>query len=276
MNRKYIIKAFVLCQVLLLAVSCSVKESRLGCPCILNMDYSKIRSDERRISAQNPDSLLVIVQGAYNSFIRMSEWPVYHTINVPRSRLHLACYLGMTEDRLENGRTRLMIPLGEDSDRLFSFHRILQLYEDSEEEYVTPTLSNEFTKVIISMDPESHNTASGKELLRVTGSTCGLDINTGYAIEGPFRYDMDVYDSHSYCFNMPRQKNRDIRIDAISALSGDALYGIDLAGELDRAGYDWNAESLPLLVVVEINAQNLPVGVRIIDWDEAIYFNYYL
>ena len=276
MNRKYIIKAFVLCQVLLLAVSCSVKESRLGCPCILNMDYSKIRSDERRTSAQNPDSLLVIVQGAYNSFIRMSEWPVYHTINVPRSRLHLACYLGMTEDRLENGRTRLMIPLGEDSDRLFSFHRILQLYEDSEEEYVTPTLSNEFTKVIISMDPESHNTASGKELLRVTGSTCGLDINTGYAIEGPFRYDMDVYDSHSYCFNMPRQKNRDIRIDAISALSGDALYGIDLAGELDRAGYDWNAESLPLLVVVEINAQNLPVGVRIIDWDEAIYFNYYL
>ena len=276
MNRKYIIKAFVLCQVLLLAVSCSVKESRLGCPCILNMDYSKIRSDERRTSAQNPDSLLVIVQGAYNSFIRMSEWPVYHTINVPRSRLHLACYLGMTEDRLENGRTRLMIPLGEDSDRLFSFHRILQLYEDSEEEYVTPTLSNEFTKVIISMDPESHNTASGKELLRVTGSTCGLDINTGYAIEGPFRYDMDVYDSHSYCFNMPRQKNRDIRIDAISALSGDALYGIDLAGELERAGYDWNAESLPLLVVVEINAQNLPVGVRIIDWDEAIYFNYYL
>lgn len=276
MNRKYIIKAFVLCQVLLLAVSCSVKESRLGCPCILNMDYSKIRSDERRTSAQNPDSLLVIVQGAYNSFVRMSEWPVYHTINVPRSRLHLACYLGMTEDRLENGRTRLMIPLGEDSDRLFSFHRILQLYEDSEEEYVTPTLSNEFTKVIISMDPESHNTASGKELLRVTGSTCGLDINTGYAIEGPFRYDMDVYDSHSYCFNMPRQKNRDIRIDAISALSGDALYGIDLAGELDRAGYDWNAESLPLLVVVEINAQNLPVGVRIIDWDEAIYFNYYL
>lgn len=276
MNRKYIIKAFVLCQVLLLAVSCSVKESRLGCPCILNMDYSKIRSDERRTSAQNPDSLLVIVQGAYNSFVRMSEWPVYHTINVPRSRLHLACYLGMTEDRLENGRTRLMIPLGEDSDRLFSFHRILQLYEDSEEEYVTPTLSNEFTKVIISMDPESHNTASGKELLRVTGSTCGLDLNTGYAIEGPFRYDMDVYDSHSYCFNMPRQKNRDIRIDAISALSGDALYGIDLAGELDRAGYDWNAESLPLLVVVEINAQNLPVGVRIIDWDEAIYFNYYL
>lgn len=276
MNRKDIIKAFVLCQVLLLAVSCSVKESRLGCPCILNMDYSKIRSDERRTSAQNPDSLLVIVQGAYNSFVRMSEWPVYHTINVPRSRLHLACYLGMTEDRLENGRTRLMIPLGEDSDRLFSFHRILQLYEDSEEEYVTPTLSNEFTKVIISMDPESHNTASGKELLRVTGSTCGLDLNTGYAIEGPFRYDMDVYDSHSYCFNMPRQKNRDIRIDAISALSGDALYGIDLAGELDRAGYDWNAESLPLLVVVEINAQNLPVGVRIIDWDEAIYFNYYL
>ena len=276
MNRKYIIKAFVLCQVLLLAVSCSVKESRLGCPCILNMDYSKIRSDERRTSAQNPDSLLVIVQGAYNSFVRMSEWPVYHTINVPRFRLHLACYLGMTEDRLENGRTSLMIPLGEDSDRLFSFHRILQLYEDSEEEYVTPTLSNEFTKVIISMDPESHNTASGKELLRVTGSTCGLDINTGYAIEGPFRYDMDVYDSHSYCFNMPRQKNRDIRIDAISALSGDALYGIDLAGELDRAGYDWNAESLPLLVVVEINAQNLPVGVRIIDWDEAIYFNYYL
>lgn len=276
MNRKYIIKAFVLCQVLLLAVSCSIKESRLGCPCILNMDYAKIRADERRANAQNPDSLLVIVQGAYNSFVRISEWPVYHSINVPRNRLHLACYLGASEERLENGRTRLMIPLGEDCDRLFSYHRILQLYEDSEEEFVTPTLSNEYTKVIISLDEETHDTGSGEEKMRVVGSTCGLDLNTGYALEGPFRYEMDIYDNHSYCFNMPRQKNRDIRIDAISSQSGDVLYSIDLAGELDRAGYDWNAESLPLLVVVQVNAQHIPVGVRIIDWDEAVYFNYYL
>lgn len=276
MNRKIIIKAFVLCQVLLLAVSCSIKESRLGCPCILNMDYAKIRADERRVNAQNPDSLLVIVQGAYNSFVRMSEWPVYHSINVPRNRLHLACYLGTSEERLENGRTRLMIPLGEDCDRLFSYHRILQLYEDSEEEFVTPTLSNEYTKVIISLDEETHDTGSGEEKMRVVGSTCGLDLNTGYAMEGPFQYEMDIYDSHSYCFNMPRQKNRDIRIDAISSQNGDVLYSIDLAGELDRAGYDWNAESLPLLVVVQVNAQHIPVGVRIIDWDEAVYFNYYL
>ena len=258
-------------------MSCTVKESRLGCPCILNMDYSRIRQDERVNEGQYADSLLVIVQGLYNSFVRTADYPEYHQISVPRRRSHLSCYLGLSTGRLNGGRARLEIPLGEDSDRFFSYHETLELNEDSEEMFITPELHNECTTVILSFDEDAWDTSLDEDaVMRVSGSSCGLDLNTGYAIEGPFCYDMEVYDHHSYSFNMPRQAKHDIRIDATEKVGGKVLFSVDLAGELERAGYAWNAESLPPLVVVNLNAQHIVVDIKIIDWDEAVYFNYYL
>ena len=257
---------------LILAASCTVKESRIGCPCILNLDYAAIRSDQR--IQGRPDSLLVTVQGLYNAIVRTKDYPEYHCVSVPRQTVNLNCYFGMSESRLHSGRSRLIIPVGEDSDPLFSYHKTLHLNEYSEEEYITPVLCNECTKVILSFDQDYWDTSSFDYSMHVSGSSCGLDLVSGYPIEGEFSYDMDVYDSHSYSFDMPRQKNRDIRIDAIE--KGSVQFTISLAEELDRAGYQWSAESLPPLVVVNVNAQNLVVDIRIIDWDEAIYFNYYL
>ncbi|MBQ0024711.1 MAG: hypothetical protein KBT00_03170 [Bacteroidales bacterium] len=268
-------RILIVCALLASAMSCTVKESRLGCPCILNLDYSNIRQDERVTTGGYPDSLLVTVQGLYNAFVHTVDYPQYHQISIPRRRSHLNCYFGITASRLCGDRTRLEIPLGEDSDRFFSYHQTLELDEFTEELYITPVLRNECTTVILAFDEESWDTSSSETKMTVYGTSCGLDLNTGYAIEGPFIHDMGIYDGHSYCFNMPRQAKRDIRIDAIEG-EGDVLFSVDLAGELDRAGYNWSAESLPPAVFVNINAQHIVVDIKIIDWDEAVYFNYYL
>jgi len=263
--------AFVM---LLLPCSCSVKEDRSACPCLLHMDYSLVRSDERTASAVNPDSLLVIVRGLHNGIARMSEYPDGQSIYVRRTPSLLSCYLGMTEDRLKGGRSRIEIPEGKDADALFSYHRYLDLDADTEEEFITPSMCYEYTKVILSFRRED-GVAVGDQMLRVSSSSCGLDLNTGEVLEGTFSFVMEPYDDRSWAFNMPRQAKKDIRIDAIGA-GAQILFSVDLARELDGAGYDWKAESLPPLVVVNINEQNLPVDVRIIDWEEAVYFNYTL
>lgn len=268
-------RILIACAALASVMSCTVKESRLGCPCILNLDYSKIRQDERVTTGGYRDSLLVTVQGLYNAFIRTADYPQYHQISVPRRRAHLNCYFGLTASRLSGDRARLEIPLGEDSDRFFSYHQTLELDEFTEEMYITPELRNECTTVILSFDEDAWDTAASRTKMRVSGSSCGLDLNSGYALEGAFIYDMDIHDNHSYCFNMPRQAKRDIRIDAVEE-DGDVLFSVDLAGELDRAGYNWGAESLPPVVVINMNAQHIVVDIKIIDWDEAVYFNYYL
>jgi len=262
------------CAFLLLPLSCSIKEDRSACPCLLHMDYSLVRSDERTSSALNPDSLLVIVRGLHNGIARMSEYPDGQSIYVRRTPSLLSCYLGMREGRLENGRSRLVIPVGEEADALFSYHRYLDLDADTEEEFITPAMCYEYTKVILSFRREDGG-AVGDQMLRVSSSSCGLDLNTGEVIAGDFAFVMKRYDDCSWCFNMPRQAGKDIRIDAIGE-GAQILFSVDLARELDGAGYDWKAESLPPLVVVNINEQNLPVDVRIIDWEEAVYFNYTL
>lgn len=258
----------------LLPCSCSIKEDRSDCPCLLHMDYAQVRSDERRASALNPDSLLVIVRGLHNSIVKMSDYPDGQSLYVKRTPSLLSCYLGMSQERLSSGRSRLLIPLGEESDALFSYHRYLKLDSNTEEEFITPNLCYDYTKVILSFMKEDGGPVDD-QTLRVTSSSCGLDLNTGEVIEGEFTFVMKRYDDHSWSFNMPRQAKKDIHIDALG-IRGEVLFSVDLAGELEKAGYDWTGESLPPLVVVNIDGENLPVAVRIIDWEEAIFFNYTL
>lgn len=256
--------------------SCSIKEDRSACPCELNLDYSRIRSDERIQSEPRRDSLLVSVRGFYNAIVRVSDYPQYHTVSIPRTSTHLSCYLGMSEGRLHDGRTRLIIPLGEDSDRLFSFHRDLYLKADSEEEYITPVLCCEYTKIVLEFDSDAGSISEQSSFLVAQGSTCGMELQSGKPIRGEFSHVMEPYGEKSWCFDMPRQDSRDISVSVRSRGSGTEMFTVALAEELDSAGYDWGAKSLPPLVFVRINAQNLPVDVKIIDWDEAIYFNYTL
>lgn len=269
-----ILPALLLIVVMISIHSCSIKEDRSFCPCILNLDYSYVRNDERFPSVPGWDSLLVSIPGTYGSFVRIGDYPLYHSVYVPRKKTDLSCYLGLREERFSVDRLRYLIPLGEDSDRVFSFHKTLPLAPDSEEVLVSPIMCGQTTRIVVEMEP-----GSGLEtgyLLVATGSTCGFDLTTGEPLEGEFCRIMSPYGENSRYFNMPRQIRRDVSIAVVGGESEDLLFSIDLAGELDAAGYDWDAKSLPPLVIIRILSQELHTDVRIIDWDEAVYLNFTL
>ncbi|MCQ2172685.1 MAG: hypothetical protein MJZ17_08065 [Bacteroidales bacterium] len=254
--------------------SCSIKEDRSECPCILNLDYSLIRGDERFISAPSWDSLLVSIPGSYSTIVKMDSYRDIHTIGIPRKKTDLSCYFGMSERRLKGGNKELVIPFGEDSDRLFSYHETLDLGPASEEVFVTPVLCGESTRIIVEFDNDAFLGENG--ILVATGSTCGLDLWSGRPLEGEFCCTLKSYGDGTWQFNMPRQASRDIALAAVSATSGNLFFSIDLAAELDSAGYDWDARSLPPLAIVHIDSKEMTVDARIIDWDEAIYLDFTL
>lgn len=271
-RRQFISAAAGLCLTVLLPSSCSIKEDRSVCPCLLTLDYSMIRYDERFLSE---DRLLVMIPDVCRETVRMSEYPAGQGIDVPRRPLDLSCHLGFSEERLgEDGRS-LLIPLGEDSDRLYSFRETLFLDGGSEEQTVSPVLCGESTRVVVEFEqgaalPEDY-------LLVATGGTCGEDLQTGEPIEGEFCCIMDTYnDAGARCFDMPRQARRDISIAVVSARTGNLLFTIDLAGELSSAGFDWNAASLPPLVILTVLSRDQGVDVCIVDWDEAVYLDFSL
>lgn len=255
----------------LLVCSCSIKEDRTLCPCNLNLDYSLIRGDDRLADSEN-SVMLLTVPHQLTSRLRIGDYPQGQSVVIARKDSFLSCYLGYTPERISEGR--LIIPEGEDGDAFFSYHEQISIGPDTEEVFVTPRLCNEFTRVVVCF--VDNDSASKEYSLMAKSSTGGLDLSTGRPTEGKFTCNMPSIDGKSFSFNMPRQKNRDIVIEVLSARDSGFLYDIKLCDELDRASYDWNAESLPPLVLINIERQNIIVDVKIIDWNEAVYFNYYL
>ena len=261
----------VIQMVSILLGSCSIKEDRTVCPCILNLDYSLVRSDERVHDADN-EHLYLMVPPQVAVPVNLGEYPQGQSMVISRKDALLSCYLGYSADRISGGR--LVIPQGKDSDCFYSYHENLFIGPDTEEVSVTPRLCGEFTRVVVCF--KDNDSATSEMSLQVHSTTNGLDLSTGRPTEGEFSCAMAPCDKESFAFNMPRQGGRDISIDVLCASDLQPLYTIDLAGNLDKASYDWNAESLPPLVIINIDRQNILIDVQIIDWDEAVYFNYYL
>lgn len=255
----------------LLACSCSIKEDRTLCPCTLNLDYTLIRADDRIADVEN-NIMYLGIPSQTCSQIRIGDYPQGQSMVIARKDAFLSCYLGYSPERISSGR--LFIPEGEDGDAFFSYHEELFIGPDTEDVYVTPRLCNECTKIVVCF--VDNDSASEEYSLMAKSSTNGLDLSTGRPTAGKFTCNMPSFDGKSFSFNMPRQGSRDIVIDVLSARDSGFLYDIKLYEELDRASYDWNAESLPPLVVINIERQNVIIDVKIIDWDEAVYFNYYM
>lgn len=251
--------------------SCSIKEDRTMCPCTLNLDYSLIRSDDRIEDADNR-VIYLNVPSQISSQERIGDFPQGQYMVIARRDALLSCYLGYSPERISSGR--LLIPEGEDGDAFFSYHEDLFIGPDTEDVFVTPRLCNECTKIVVCF--VDNDSASEEYSLMAKSSTDGLDLSTGRPTSGKFNCRMTSIDGKSFSFNMPRQGSHDIVIDVLSARDSGLLYDIKLYEELDRASYAWNAESLPPLVVINVERQNVIVDVKIIDWDEAVYFNYYM
>lgn len=251
-----------------IACACSIKEDRTVCPCVLKMDYSLVCSDDR---IKEPDSLntFLMIPSQFKIKGRVGEFIQGQSVSIERKDASLSCYFGYSPGRLFD--SRLMIPEGSDSDPLYSYHEDLFIGPDTEEVTVRPALCAEFTRVVVTF--VGNDTATKDLALRAVSGTVGFDFSKGKPVEGAFNCLLSPAGRFSFAFNMPRQASREIYLEVATASDLEPLFEIDLGKELTQASYDWNAVSLPPVVVLEIYRQNVFVQVKIMEWEEAVYFN---
>lgn len=250
------------------AVSCSVREDRSACPCVLVVDLSGTL-DLARTPASWWDKGLSIALFRENRCFRQAalryeeaepEWEC----RVEQGEVGVVGVLGQDAGLLSGSELRY--PEGCEADALYVSSRVVPCY--GEEVRTSLELSKQFSRVTI----EGLDVFSAS--LQVTAVCNGLDLLTRQALEGPFRFPLRC-DADGCCrFRLPRQASDEVRILLLDA-DGHLDNAIPLGAYMTEVGYDWNAPSLSD-VFVRIDYITEAITVTVDDWTQVIAFPYTL
>ena len=235
--------------------SCSIKEDRSGCPCVLTIDASDIRADEISIICSNTSRLLK------TTLIPIETGPILK-INVPRGRVNVATYTGNEFSKDQNDT--LVIPYGKEADCIYA--NACQINTDAETAYTRIALNKQFTRISLKFAnlPEDWNGPNTR--LTVSGKTNGLSLNDLSPSEGEFKCDVAPDNKGSFSFKVPRQKGNDLycRIENEEQISAP----IALGEILESIGFDWTKENLDD-ISLELEFPSSVISVSITDWDDV-------
>lgn len=215
--------------------SCSIKENRSGCPCLLRLDFSEVRE-----SGKTGVMLLSVTDGkgfACSDTLDLASVPDIYGVAVPRSGVYVNLWSEDAADCI--GDDGLVIPLGDDCPavRMFSSHI------DTDCELCTETvrIRKNYCRLTVSFSgkPESPE----EDIFRFdVGVRGGVD---GYGIDGSPRQGIFSHylmsdeaggDSSSRQLSLPRQTDSSLLLD----ISEDAsvLKTFALGNYIEKSGYD--------------------------------------
>ena len=251
---------------LLCAASCSVREDRSGCPCVLVVDLSDALDEARTPPAWWDKGLSLALfregrcfkQAAFRYEDAGPEWEC----RVEQGDIGVAGVLGL--DAGLTAGTQVQYPEGCESDALYVSSQIVPCY--GEEARTRLELYKQFSRVTI----EGLETFSAS--MQVTAVCNGLDLLTRQALEGPFRYPLSCGEDGRCHFRLPRQASDEVRILLLDA-QGHLDNAIPLGAYMTEAGYDWDAPSLSD-VLVRIDYVTESISVTVDDWTQVIEFPY--
>lgn len=261
-------KSLLFAALLSAMLSCSVKEDRTGCPCLLTVDLSETLDISLTPPSRWDHDLLVTVfpeeEGSLQKRIAYPEAPQECEFKVPKGEVDVTGLLGLDVGILSGSTVRY--PEGSESDRLFlSFRRVACLGEEAR---TSLHMLKQFSNVeIYGLDTFDYR------LVASAGSS-GLDLLTAQALDGSFRYEI-ACDEEGVCrFRLPRQGSDDLKILMFDR-DGHLDNSIPLGKYLTGIGYDWNAPSLSD-VSIHIDFVTASIDITVGDWTQVIEFTYSL
>ncbi len=249
--------------------SCSIKEDRSGCPCLLRLDFSQVP-----LSGRTGDMLLSVTSEdgfASSDTIDMASVPEIYEISVPRSGVYVNLWSEEAADFI--GDEGLVIPLGEDCPavRMFSSHIDTGCETCTETVYICKNYCG--LTVTFSGKPESPDEDIFRFDVGVRGGIDGYGID-GSPREGIFSHyllsDEAGGDRNSRRLSLPRQTDSSLLLD----ISEDAsvLKTFALGNYIEKSGYDWTARELED-ISVEIDYACTKMRIAIGSWDRSYDFD---
>lgn len=247
-----------------LSSSCSVKEDRDPCPCVLDifLEDSGDHADRLAVSAWDGTGRLFLDR------IDTDKYPDIYQKKVPKGFLNVCAYGGVQNMALKS--EKLIIPEGFQCDPIWAYRGdTVDATGETAEDHVT--LHKQYAVIHIRLDSLGRDT--GGAVLRAVGTANGFDISTLKPVKGPFHSFTSLDGEMHHTVTVPRQFDGSLELEVY--LEG-VLSRVVLLGELIlNAGYSWEREDLEDIYISLGLFSSGRITISVNGWDtEAITFKY--
>ena len=231
--------------------SCSIKEDRDDCPCILS-----VQVDSKQGEGSEPSALDLRIDSGWERHVPSGEYGSSYEVAVPRGISNVSALSG-SEGMSASGT--VLAYAGEGSyPALFARSETVDCRGETASD--TVRLYKQFANIAIMLDNPSRP-------MTLKSGWNGLDIKTLEPVKGAFAATPAPFGDDCVITRVPRQGDSSLRLEF---LDGDGLTAdsVDLGEVLERAGYDWGKRSLDdIIVTLESAAPS--IAVEIIDWADG-------
>lgn len=246
---------------LLLAVSCSIKESRVPCPC-----YIKVGFDDREHITED-----VTVMGwrdgeLFRKDIDVSEYDPYWVTAVHKGSLQVMACLGL-DGNVSEGHYAI-IPFGNECDSLYAYFEPVDATGD--DVTVEAHLKKQFATVHVDISKDASQMVEYDFI--VDGNSCGFDLMDFSPVEGPFHCEpVPAKGSRLVVFRVPRQKDASLRM---TVFKGDLDLGSFPIGDyMRRLNYNWDAQELQdIYITIDFIVGQVVIGID--DWETGVMMTF--
>ena len=237
---------------LALSVSCSVKEDRTNCACLLVLDMSQCSNAPENIRIDLRTSGEWIEQ----DIVPGQDTPFYE-YPVTKGVCSLTAYLCPRE--LSSGAEQITVEPGENCPEIYASRSVFEASGETAEHRVILHRQS----MTVTLDMEDSFWDDDACIITVKGGVNGISLSSLKPIEGPFLYQLPPGERS---FRLPRQTSESTASLILElAFPGGRAQVFDLGEYLLEAGYDWEMEDLKD-VVVKISNSDIEVEISSSDW----------
>lgn len=238
--------------------SCSVKENRDSCPCLLVLD-----SDDRNMPEAGALNLLVFSQDDYvlTDTLAISDTGTRYVIRVPRTALHVGVWTGIS-GRDESGG--IIISPGKECPRIYTHDNDIL----AEGETMTEKVVLRKNHCVLTILTKGGNGFPFR--LNVTGNVNGYSRD-GQPTSGLFSYYPPKGESgNEFVVVLPRQVDSSLMLHVED--SNENIKSFSLGHYIAESGYDWSASDLED-VTVTIDYALTEITLSVAGWDEVYSYD---
>lgn len=239
-------------------VSCTIKEDRLPCPCLLKLDFG--------IAARY--SPLYSVKGwgygesLFGESINLEDWPDGWSVRVPKGEIEYSAYSALSDCVMKGNA--VIVPEGKGFDRIWACHKNLSLSEEETVDRVEP--HKQWAEVTIQIK----DLPEGELTTEITGNSIGFSLTDLRPVAGLFRTTISNGGKGIVSFNIPRQD--DDGLNMVLLCEGMPVKTYELGKMIAGTGYDWNAEDLDD-IYLGMDYNKLEMDIYIDPWSGGDTYN---
>ena len=250
---------------LCLVESCSVKEDRSECPCILTLDLSDVDYELLREAGLTEMGIIVASESGIcvRKSVSMEEAPQECVVAVPRSRVNLCAVCG---DGSSWKDSSMIVDEGKECPRYYALFDSFDTFQDEVSRKVVLHKNHCILTVRLK---GSYGVPSRRFSVTAEGDVCGFDMN-GNPVPGPYHAVSKDSTDGVCCVCLPRQRDGSLSIQ-IRFPGSEDIRTFPLGDYILQSGYDWNALDLED-IDVEVDFSLTGVSFSIDTWKKTLYF----